>query len=174
MDQGNNVSTGDKSGMSASRPMSMGPVTAQTFATQAATIGKAEIELGQLAMKNGKDDSVKEYAQRMVKDHTVADAKLKTIAARENLTLPSDLDAEHKAVKQKLSSLKGDEFDAAYRAEMAKGHQKAIALFQSASQTNALPDDLRQFAASTLPTLKQHHEMAESLETDEASDSMTR
>src|SRR3954471_21096006 len=111
------------------------PVTAQTFASQAAIISKAEIELGQLAVRNGKDPSVKQYGQRMVKDHTAADSQLKPIAAKENLTLPPDLDAEHRAIRQKLSSLQGEDFDVAYRAEMAKGHDRAVALFESAAQT---------------------------------------
>ncbi|MFL6551707.1 MAG: DUF4142 domain-containing protein [Povalibacter sp.] len=145
------------------------PVTAQTFATQAAIIGKAEIELGQLAMRNGQDASVKDYGQRMVKDHTAADAQLKTIAGKENLALPTELDAEHRAVRQKLSSLTGADFDVAYRAEMAKGHDRAVALFEAASQTPTLPEELRQFAASTLPTLQQHQEKAHSLGEDDHS-----
>jgi predicted outer membrane protein len=46
---------------------------------------------------------------------------------------------------------------------MAKGHDKAVALFESASQQPQMPEDLKQFAASTLPTLEQHKDMAHSL-----------
>lgn len=141
--------------------------SAQSFATQAATIGQAEIELGKLALQNSNDAGVQQYAQTMVKDHTAADARLKAIAAKENLTLPQSLDAEHKAVKQKLSALKGAEFDSAYSAEMTKGHDKAVALFESASQTATLPADLKQFAVATLPTLRKHKEMAHSLQNKE-------
>ena len=142
------------------------PVTAQTFASRAATMSQAEIEFGQLARKNGQDESVKTYGQRMIKDHTAADAKLKAIAAKENLTLPTNLDAEHRTAKAKLASLHGEAFDAAYRAEMAKGHDRAVALFASASQATTLPSDLRQFAASTLPTLQEHQKLAHSLGED--------
>jgi putative membrane protein len=138
-------------------------VSPQSFATQAATIGKAEIELGQLAARNSSDASVKKFATRMVQDHTAADAKLKGIAAKDNLTLPSQLDAEHQATKAKLSGLKGAEFDAAYSEAMAKGHDKAVALFESASQSTSFPPDLKQFATTTLPTLKEHQKMAHSL-----------
>lgn len=143
-------------------------LTAQSFATKAATIGKAEIELGQLATRNSEDKNVQKFGQQMVKDHTAADAKLKSIASQENLVLPTDLDAEHKAVKQRLSALKGDAFDAAYGAEMAKGHDKAVALFESASKSTTLPEELRQFAASTLPTLRAHQEQAHSLHGEES------
>jgi predicted outer membrane protein len=50
---------------------------------------------------------------------------------------------------------------------MAKGHDKAVALFESASQQSQMPADLRQFAASTLPNLEQHKSMAHSLHANE-------
>jgi putative membrane protein len=141
----------------------MKSVTPESFASQAAIIGKAEIELGQLAMKNTQDANVRKYAEQMVKDHSAADKKLKAIAAKENLQLPQALDQEHQSLKTKLQSLKGEEFDRAYAQAMANGHDKAVALFESASQQPQMPEDLKQFAASTLPTLEQHKEMAHSL-----------
>lgn len=138
-------------------------VSPQSFATQATVIGKAEIELGQLAMQKSQDENVRKYAQRMVNDHTAADAKLKKIATQENLSLPQTLDPDHQAVKQKLSSLQGEAFDREYAKEMAKGHDKAVALFESASQAPQMPAQLKEFAATTLPTLEKHREMAHSL-----------
>lgn len=138
-------------------------VSAQSFATQAAIIGKAEIELGQMAEQRSQSKDVKNFAQRMVKDHTAADAKLKKIAGKATLNLPDTLDAEHQAVKQKLSGLKGDAFDKEYIKAMAQGHDKAVALFEAASQGTQMPSELKEFAASTLPTLKEHEELAHSL-----------
>ena len=141
----------------------MKAVTPESFASQAAIIGKAEIELGQMALKNTQDEKVRSYAERMVKDHSAADKKLQAIAAKENLQLPQALDPEHQSLKTKLQGLKGEDFDRAYVKAMANGHDKAVALFESASQQAQMPDDLKQFAASTLPTLEQHQEMAHSL-----------
>jgi putative membrane protein len=138
-------------------------VTPESFASQAAMISKAEIELGQIALKNTQDQGVRTYAERMVKDHSAADKKLKAIAAKENLQLPQSLDQEHESLKTKLQSLKGEDFDRAYVKAMANGHDKAVALFESASQQSQMPGELKQFAASTLPTLEQHKEMAHSL-----------
>jgi putative membrane protein len=159
--------TTDRSAMPAPDRTAVKKVTPQEFAKQAAVIGKAEIELGQLAMERTGDADVHRYAQRMVKDHSAADAKLKKIAEKENLALPQTLDPEHEAVKEQLSSLKGEAFDREYAKTMAKGHDKAVALFESASQSPQMPDDLKQFAASTLPTLEQHKEMAHSLHGEE-------
>jgi putative membrane protein len=141
-------------------------VTPESFAMQAAVISKAEIELGQMAAQKSQDQDVRDFGQRMVKDHKAAEAKLKKIAAQENLKLPDSLDAEHQAVKQKLSGLQGDAFDREYAKEMAKGHDKAVALFEAASQASQMPGDLKEFAAATLPTLQEHDEMAHSLHED--------
>jgi putative membrane protein len=141
----------------------MKAVTPESFASQAAIIGKAEIELGQIALKNTQDAGVRKYAERMVKDHGAADKKLKAIAAKENLQLPQSLDAEHESLKMKLQSLKGADFDRAYMSAMSKCHDKAVALFESVSQQPQMSGDLKQFAASTLPTLEEHKEMAHSL-----------
>jgi len=138
-------------------------VSAQSFATQAAIIGKAEIELGQLAEQKSQSKDVKNFGERMVKDHKAADAKLKKIAGKANLNLPDQLDAEHMAIKQKLSGLQGAAFDKEYVKAMAMGHDKAVALFEAASQGSQMPAELKEFAASTLPTLKEHEEMAHSL-----------
>jgi putative membrane protein len=138
-------------------------VTPQSFASQAAVIGKAEIELGQIALKNTQNENVRKYAERMVKDHSAADKKLKAIASKENLQLPQALDPEHESLKMKLQGMTGEQFDREYAKAMAKGHDKAVALFQAASQQPQMSGDLKQFAASTLPTLEQHKEMAHSL-----------
>ena len=141
----------------------MKSVTPESFASQVAVIGKAEIELGQIALQNTKDENVRKYAERMIKDHSAADKKLKAIAAKENLQLPQSLDQEHESLKMKLQGMSGEQFDREYVKAMAKGHDKAVALFESASQQPQMPAELKQFAASTLPTLEQHKEMAHSL-----------
>jgi putative membrane protein len=102
-----------------------------------------------------------------VKDHKAAAAKLEKVAKQINLMLPESLDAEHETLKQKLSGLQGDAFDREYAKAMAKGHDKAVALFEAASQAPQMPAELKEFAASTLPTLKEHDKLAHSLNADE-------
>ena len=142
-------------------------VTPQSFATQAAVIGQAEIELGKLALRQTQDPGVRTYAQRMVDDHQAAAAKLTKIAGEDQLELPQALDAEHQALKEKLSELRGAAFDREYAKAMAKGHDHAVALFEAASQAAQMPSELKEFAAATLPTLKEHMAMAHELHAKE-------
>ncbi len=140
------------------------PVTLQPFVNQAAIIGKAEVELGQLALKNSQDPGVQKFARRMISDHTNAAKQLERVADEQNLALPQSLDPEHQSLKDKLTKLKGEDFDREYTKAMVDGHEKAVALFESAAQAPQLPADLKQFAAGTLPMLKGHRDMAHVIE----------
>ena len=60
------------------------------FAMEAAQGGLAEVELGKLATQKGQSDKVKQFGQRMVDDHTNANNQLKSLAQKDNITLPTD------------------------------------------------------------------------------------
>lgn len=147
--------THEKSGEMAGKNMD------ETFAMKAADGGMAEVQLGELAEKNGESQMVKDFGKRMVADHSKANKELKSIAAKKNIMLPEKISAEHQMKVDKLSKLKGAEFDKAYMKEMKKDHQKDIAEFSRASKELKDPD-LKQFAEQTLPVLKGHMEMLKS------------
>lgn len=76
--------------------------------------------------------------------------------------LPTELSAEHKAMKSKLSKLSGAEFDRQYMQAMVKDHAKSVQLFEK--QANSYDDPaLQGFASKTLPIIKQHYQMAQKL-----------
>jgi putative membrane protein len=125
------------------------------FFKQAAQAGMAEVEAGTLAQEKGSSAAVKDFGAMMVKDHTAANDKLKSIAAGENVDLPSGTSVKDKATKAKLEVLSGDAFDKAYIKNQVAAHRQAVALFrkESASGQDA---QAKAFAASTLPKLKSH------------------
>ncbi|MFO1057242.1 MAG: DUF4142 domain-containing protein [Dongiaceae bacterium] len=129
----------------------------QTFVHQAAVAGMAEVAEAQLALDKAKSDEVKQFAQRMIDDHTKANDQLKQLAAAKQITLPAALDAKHKAEQARLEKLSGAAFDHAYIQNQVKAHQQAVALFRTESETGGDPE-LKQFAAQTLPILQQHHD----------------
>jgi putative membrane protein len=135
------------------------------FASAAASGGQAEVALGQLAQQNGGSAQVRQFGQRMVTDHTEAYQELKQIAAKEKLQLPTRPDSSEQAVQQRLSKLKGAAFDSAYTQDMVKDHQQVIAAFQKEAQSGQDPD-LKAYAQKTLPTLQEHLQMAESIESN--------
>ncbi len=135
-----------------------GATGTEGFMTEAAQGGMAEVELGKLASTKAQNASVKQFGQQMMSDHGRANNELKQLAAKKNITLPTDVGAAHKATMEKLSKLSGAEFDKEYVAEMVKDHEKDVAEFQTQSES-ATDSDVKAFAAKTLPTLKSHLEM---------------
>jgi putative membrane protein len=130
------------------------------FAAKAATGGLAEVELGKLAVEKGADASVKEFGQRMVADHTRANAELKAVAAKKNIQLPADLTSEQKEMRDKLAKLSGAEFDKEYMEDMVKDHEEDVEDFKTQAEKGTEPD-IKSFAAKTLPTLQSHLQMAQ-------------
>ncbi|EIL89442.1 outer membrane protein [Rhodanobacter fulvus Jip2] len=79
---------------------------------QAASAGVAEVQLGQLALTKSDNDAVKALAQRIVDDHTKANAQLKTIADSEQIALATPADAARDEAAR-LRALDGSAFDQA-------------------------------------------------------------
>jgi putative membrane protein len=121
----------------------------------AAQDGMAEVRLGQLAAQRASSERIRQLAQRLVADHTQADASLKALAAERGITLPQTSDPRHAAVEQELARLNGAEFDTAYLEEMIGDHARAIAMFHRIALTATDPA-LRDWALQQLPALQQH------------------
>ena len=139
----------------------------QTFALAATRDGLAEVELGKLAREHGSIDGVKEFAAKMVEDHTKANEELAAWITSRGLLPPTEPGPEHKATAKRLSGLSGPAFDKAYAAHMVADHKKAVAAFTKASKT-AKDADLQAWSAKTLLTLQAHLDHSEKLSKDVA------
>ena len=109
------------------------------FATEAAQGGLAEVEMGQVAAQKATSPQVKQFAQRMVTDHTEANQELMQVAKSQSLELPTQVDAEHKTSTDKLRGLNGTAFDAAYMQDMVRDHEHTVAAFQKQAQSGSDP-----------------------------------
>src|SRR5262249_19458122 len=134
----------------------------QSFVTEAADGGMAEVELGQLAAEKALNEEVKKFGQRMVTDHSKANNDLHQIAAQKRVALPFSISGKEKTTKDRLSKLSGAEFDKAYMTEMVSDHQKDVAAFKNES-TNGKDPDVKDFATKTLPTLEDHLKQAQEI-----------
>jgi putative membrane protein len=133
----------------------------QRFVKVAGAGGLAEVELSKIAQKSGNPE-VKNFADRMVQDHSKANQELVTIASSLGVDVPKALDAEHQRTSQKLAGLHGKAFDEEYMRAMVEDHNKAVLLFQ-AEERSGQNTELKQFAQKTLPTLQTHQKMAQEL-----------
>jgi len=134
------------------------PPTPTVFVQKAAQDGMTEVELGKVALAKSQNAEVREFAQRMVTDHTKANQELAAIARQKGIDPPKKLDPEHQSMVSMLEGKSGAAFDNEYSRHMNMDHTKAISLFEAASK--ASDADVAGFAKKTLPTLKEHKKMA--------------
>ena len=137
------------------------PPAPSVFVKKAAQDGMTEVQLGKIALDKSQNEQIREFAQRMVADHGKANDELASLAKSKGIDAPKTLDAEHEAMVKKMDAKSGAAFDADYAKAMSMDHTKAIALFESASKS--ADADLAAFAKKTLPTLKEHKQLANKL-----------
>jgi putative membrane protein len=122
--------------------------------------GMVEVELAKLAQQKGQNAAVKDLAQRLEKDHTQANQQLQKIASEKTIQIDSQPSKDQAALKAKLEKLEGAAFDKAFVAAMIANHRKNITAFERCAKSGA-DADIKAFASSTLPTLREHLKMAE-------------
>lgn len=132
------------------------------FAVEAADGGMIEVQLGELAEKNGMSKGVKDFGKMMVKDHSKANEELKALAEKKNITLPTMVSEDKQKMYNELAAKTGADFDKAYVSAMVDDHKEDIKAFEKAS-TDCKDADIKTWAGEKLPTLNHHLETAQSL-----------
>ena len=133
-----------------------------TFMTEATRGGLAEVQMGQLAQRNGRSAAVKRFGQQMVSDHGRSNQQMMTLAQQKQITPPSTVGAEHQRVYDDLSKLRGNAFDRAYARAMVQDHQEDLRAYQEEA-ANGTDPDVKAFAAREVPILQEHLRMAQRL-----------
>jgi putative membrane protein len=132
------------------------------FITKAAEGGMLEVTLGAEAARKASMPDVKTLGDRMVTDHSKVNDELKQLAAKKGVTLPTEMDKEHKSDADKLTKLSGTKFEREYADFMVDDHEKDVKEFRKASK-DAKDPELRAWAAKTLPVLEQHLDLAKAV-----------
>jgi putative membrane protein len=129
------------------------------FVREAGTGNVLEVRLGTLAAQKTSNAAVKQFADRMVTDHTTMGNQWAALISNDRLPVKVGLDAAQQQSVSRLEGLSGAEFDRAYMNTMVQDHQQDVATFQRLGLT-AQSADVRQLATSGLATIQQHLSMA--------------
>lgn len=132
------------------------------FWTEAAESSLAEVALSNIALQKAQSDAVKQFAQKMVDDHTKANQELATAAQAKGVTVPTTLSAKRQRDVDDLNTEDAGSFDREYMKMMVKDHEKAVKLFQRQADRGT-DADAKALAAKLLPTLQEHLTAARSL-----------
>ncbi|WP_020181477.1 DUF4142 domain-containing protein [Methylopila sp. M107] len=154
-------SVGEKTG--ANSVLGVSPTT-EDFVLQAAQSDMFEIQSSQLASEKG-GDKVKDFAVKMIEAHKTTSGQLKTAASGKNakLTIPTEVSSSQKSMLDDLNGRSGDDLADQYVDDQVSAHKDAVSLFERYAEGGENPE-LKAWAAKTLPDLKHHLEMAQSLD----------
>jgi putative membrane protein len=147
-------------GVIASSPSFAQDKASQKFLKEAIEGNLAEVQMGQLAEKNGKSDGVRSFGQMLQKDHSAANQKAAAAANQMGMSPPSEPNSKQKAMYDKMSKLSGDKFDREFAKHMVTDHKKDIKEYEKEAKKN---DAAGAYAKEALPTLRKHLETAQSL-----------
>lgn len=134
-----------------------------TFLTEAASSGMMEVEASKIASEKAMSANVKSFAGDMVNEHSKVNSELKSLADKKQVTIASSMSDDDKETIEKIANKTGKEFDEEYIDQMIKAHKDAIDAFDKAARESK-DNDVKEWAAKTLPKLRNHLEKAEKLD----------
>lgn len=153
-------SVGEKTGVNST--LGISPTTPD-FVKQIAISDMFEIQSNQLGQEKG-NAAEKKFASQMVADHSKTSAELKSMVSsgKVKAELPTALDSSHQSKLDKLKDKSGKDFSSDFDSMQVDAHKDAVSLFERYAKGGD-NSDLKQWAGKTLPALKHHLEMAQSL-----------
>jgi putative membrane protein len=137
----------------------------QTFVTQALTSNRFEVAAATLAQSKAQNAQIKQFASKMIAEHTAMGVDLTDLAKSMELAIPTSLEQEDQDNINMLGLYTGTTFEKEFTRMMVASHEKAVNLFsQAASNTGVPAADLRHFAEMKTPSLQQHLKEAQALQ----------
>lgn len=141
-------------GQAQQRPQKMSDAS---YVQAAARGDMFEIQAAKSALDKTKSDSVKNFAQMMIDDHTASSEKLKTALQESKVkaSIPNDLDKKHSDMLDKLKKTSVSSFDQAYLQSQLAAHRDMLNLHKGYSQSGD-NDALKRFAAEASTVVQKH------------------
>ena len=148
---------------------SAGPTDAQ-IAAIVVSANQVDIDAGKLAASRSTNKEVKDFAQRMITDHTGVNKAATELVTK--LEVKPEDNATSRGLKQggdrtlvRLRALKGDEFDRTYVDNEVTYHQTVLDALDKTLIPNAKNGELKALLVKVRPAFVAHLEHARHLQT---------
>lgn len=146
-----------------------GKLTDAEIAHVVVTANTIDIENGELAKKKASNDAVREFAARMINEHTDLNQQASALANKLNVkpqdnALSKSLREDANKTQEKLKDKSGKEFDKAYIDAEIKFHKQVIEAADKKLVPSVQNDELKAMLVGVRPLLVSHREHAERIE----------
>jgi putative membrane protein len=118
-----------------------------------------ETSLAQLAERKAENSEVRQFAQRMVADHTKLQSDWTAMASTNGVKYNTGFGKHHRKKLDQLQKASGKEFDRAYMTLMIQDHKDYVDYFRKEGRA-AKSAQVRNLVSAGLPMLEQHWSMA--------------
>jgi putative membrane protein len=122
----------------------------------------AESQAAQLALQHSRNQSVRDFAGKIITDHTYAQDTLASIAQMHHLQNATVLTEQHRQMLAQLAQLNGPAFDRAYVDSLVRGHSLMIEELNY-QLVHGTDPHISAWVQNTRPILLQHSEIAQQL-----------
>lgn len=141
---------------------SMAPVD-EAFALFAASSNLAQMEGARLVLKSTRNTDVRDYAQRILRDHTQSGEHLRRIVVPRGVKMPPTPTGRHADMVTKLAGVASAERDDAFLLRFGvDAHKETIVLFERHVSDGKDPELMR-YAQQMLAMLREHQAAAHKL-----------
>lgn len=134
----------------------------KTFLDMAADTNMSEAYLGKMAENKASETGVKDFGQKLVRDHTSAYESLTVLANKLGAAIPKGINVRQDKAAEELMRAKGRTFDQRFLMDEVRDHRQALVEFKREAR-HGRDADIRDYASKMIPTLEEHLHMAESL-----------
>ena len=131
--------------------------------TDLAMANMAEIATAKIALGKSANPEVKGFAQRMLDDHTKAQAEVQALAKAKGVELPTELNVKYKAKSAMLQALKGEIFNRTYIKQSGRTDHLDTHSKLKGSLDELKDPDVKALVTKIRPIVEQHLIMAEEL-----------
>ena len=132
------------------------------FLADAIKGSNSEIALGKMAADKAGSKDVRSFGHTLVTDHGKAKRHAETIAHALDIKVPEGMTDEARQEQKKLEGLSGSAFDKEFASYMVSDHKKDISKFEDEAKSGK--GRVPMLAKKTLPTLRKHLKIAQSLQ----------
>lgn len=122
-----------------------------------------EITSSKIVLETTKNSKIRQFAQKMITDHTKSTAEVKAAAARSGVrAMPPKLNPLQTELVTQLRAERGPARDARYVAQQRASHDQALAVHQAYAASGTAPA-LKAAAAKIVPVVSHHIEMLKAM-----------
>jgi putative membrane protein len=162
----NNPATDSQQQMNSMNSAGQNTAVDKMFVKKALQGGMAEVQLGQLTLQKSQNDQVKQFAQKMIDDHTKLGDQMKPVAQQLGVSVPDGPSKKDKATMAKLQALSGPAYDQAYIKDMIKDHKQDLSEFQNEASSGQDPT-VKDAANQGSKVIAEHLQMIQQIAKDQ-------